>query len=117
MGTSSRRTQKAGREKPRGRRRIIFAREAWLEFKETVHWCDEQQDGLGCRFETEVSETLKRIRQNPRRFRLVGKTIRKATVKVFTKYSIYFHVEPKFIGVISIFHGARNPAELRRRVK
>jgi plasmid stabilization system protein ParE len=117
MGKSSRGTQRPIKQKPRGRREIIFGTEARLEFQKTVHWCDEQQPGLGDRFEVEVNATLQRILQNPERFRFVGGTVRKARVRVFHKYSVYFHVEPEFIGIVSIFHGARNPDALRRRLK
>src|SRR5262245_22412400 len=102
MGTSSRGTQKAGKQRPRRLRNIIFGTIAWLEVEKTVRWCDEQQAGLGDRFETEVYATFKRILQNPKRFRLINQTIRKAKVEVFTNYSVYFHVEAEFIGIISI---------------
>src|ERR1043165_5868302 len=116
MGKSSRGTQKAIRQKPR-RREIIFGTEARLEIENAVQWCDEQQPGLGDRFEAEIHATLQRVLRYPERFRFVGDTIRKARVQVFKKYSVYFHVEPGFIGVVSVFHGSRNPAELRRRLK
>jgi plasmid stabilization system protein ParE len=98
-------------------RQIIFDAEARLEFEEAVVWYDEQQPGLGDRFEAEVHATFQRILQTPERFKLVSKTIRRARVEVFKKYSVYFRVEPDFIGVVSVFHGSRNPAELRRRLK
>ena len=98
-------------------RKIIFAAKARLEFEAAVAWYDDQQPGLGDRFEAEVHATLQRILQNPARFRLAGKTVRTARVEVFDKYSVYFNVERDFIGVVAVFHGSRNPAELRRRLK
>ncbi len=55
--------------------------------------------------------------ENPGHFQLVGKTVRQARLKLFKRYSIFFHVEPKFIGVVAVFHASRDPAELRRRLK
>lgn len=98
-------------------RRIIFDAEARLEFETAVAWYDEQQPGLGDRFEAEIHATFQRILQSPERFRLAVKTIRIAKVEVFKKYSVYFRVEHDFIGIVSVFHGSRNPAELRRRLK
>ena len=98
-------------------RQVIFDPEARLEFEEAVIWYNEQQLGLGERFESEAHSTFQRILANPERFRLVGRTTRQARVEVFNKYSIYFRVEPEFVGIVSVFHGARNPAELRRRLK
>ena len=64
-------------------RQVIFDAEARLEFEEAVVWYDDQQPGLGDRFEAEVHTTFQRVLQNPDRFRLVSKTIRVARVEVF----------------------------------
>ena len=98
-------------------REIIFDGEARLEFEDAVAWYDDQQAGLGDGFETEVHATFQRILQHPEQFRLVGKAVRIARVEVFDNYSVYFNVEPDFIGVVAVFHGSRVPAELRRRLK
>ena len=99
------------------RRQIIFDEEARIEFEEAVIWYNAQQPGLGERFESEVHATFQRILAIPERFRAVSKKTRQARVQVFKKYSVYFRVEPDFIGIVSVFHGARNPEELRRRLK
>jgi plasmid stabilization system protein ParE len=97
--------------------RIIFEARVRLEFEGAFSCYNQRKAGLGDRFEEEVNAALQRILQDPDRFHLVGQTIRKAKVEVFDKYSVYFRVEPDFIGVVSVFHGARDPAELRRRLK
>ena len=99
------------------RRQIIFDAEARIEFEEAVIWYNAQQSGLGDRFESEVHATFQRILANPERFRAVSKKTRQARVEIFKKYSLYFRVEPDFIGIVSVFHVSRNPAELRRRLK
>ena len=98
------------------RREIISAPEARLSLKGRLRGMRTQQPGLGDRFEAEIHATLRRILQNPERFRLVGSTVRKARVQIFP-YNVYYHVEDDFIGVVSVFHGKRDPAELRRRIK
>ena len=117
MGKGSRGTQKTSPQKPRRRREIILEGDAWLEFYETVRWCDEQQQGLGDRFEAAVYDAFHRILESPERFRVIAGSIRRTRLNVFDQYSIYFHLESEFIGIVSIFHGARNPAVLRRRLK
>ena len=99
------------------RRQIIFDAEARMEFEDAVIWYNAQQPGLGDRFEAEVHATFQRILANPERFRAVSKKTRQARVDVFKKYSVYFRLEPEFIGIVSIFHGSRDPEELRRRLK
>lgn len=88
-----------------------------MEFEDAVIWYNTQQLGLGERFESEVYAAFQRILGSPERFRSVSRKTRQARVEIFKKYSIYFRVEPDFIGIVSVFHGARNPAELRRRLK
>jgi plasmid stabilization system protein ParE len=98
-------------------RQIIFEPEARLEFEDAVLWYEEQQPGLGDRFEAEVHATFSRILQDPERFPFADKTVRRARVEVFTSFSAYFSIELHFIGIVSVFHGARDPEELRRRLK
>jgi toxin ParE1/3/4 len=96
---------------------IIFDPDARLEFEAAIARYNERQPGLGYRFAAEVWAIFPHILENPGRFRLVGRTVRVAKIKGFPRYGIYFHVEPDFIGVVSVFHSSRDPAELRRRLQ
>jgi len=98
-------------------RQVVFEPEARLEFEAAVAWYNEQQPGLGDEFVAEIDAALLRILKHPERFSLAGITVHKARVKVFEYYSIYLSVEPDFLGIVSVFHGGRNPAELRRRLR
>ncbi len=98
------------------KRRIVFIAEAREEFERAAAWYEQQQPGLGLRFAAEVDETLKRISSSPERFRLVSRSVRVARVAVFESYSVYFHLESEFIGIVSVFHASRDPAELKRRL-
>ena len=98
-------------------RRVIFDLEARLEFERAVIWYEEQQTGLGDRFEVEIDATIQGILQNPLRFKFISKMIRMARVRVFKKYGVYFRVGPDFIAIVSVFHSSRNPAKLRKRLK
>jgi plasmid stabilization system protein ParE len=99
------------------RRQVIFDLEARLEFENAVAWYNEREPGLGDRFAAEVNATIGRIVKDPERFPRRGKTLRRASVETFKKYSILFRIEPEFIGVAAVFHGARNPSGLRQRLK
>jgi plasmid stabilization system protein ParE len=100
------------------KREVLFASVARLEFDEAILWYDEQQPGLGDEFEAEVNHAIEEILKNPDRFRFASLEIRKARLLgKFHRYSIYFYVQPGHIGVVSIFDGARNPGEVKRRLK
>jgi len=98
-------------------RQIVFEPAARLEVEAAVAWHNEQQPGLGDAFVDEIAATLHRILQHPEQFPLAGTTVRRAGVKVFDSYSVYYSVEPDFLGIVSVLHGACDPAELRRRLR
>jgi toxin ParE1/3/4 len=96
---------------------LIFKPAARFELEEAVAWYDEQQIGLGREFASEVFAVLERAKANPELFGRVRGRARKIRLRRFSKYSVYFAVKDDAFAVLSVFHGARNPAELRRRLK
>ena len=99
------------------KREIIFSPRARLEFEDAAAWYESQQSGLSEEFQIEVHDVLQQVLRFPQRYRLASPTTYKIDLKRFHKYSIYYSIELNAIYVISVFHGARNPAELRRRLK
>ena len=98
--------------------RVVHDSEAAFEFREAVARYEGQTEGLGVRFTLEVNAVMAAISSQPLRFSKAGRTGRKARVHGWP-YSIYFVVNEDHaeIKVIAVWHGARNPAELRRRLK
>ena len=98
--------------------RVIHDSEATFEFREAVAWYEGQAEGLGVRFTLEVDAVITAISFQPLRFSKAGHKSRKARVHGWP-YSIYFVINEAHaeIKVIAVWHGARNPAELRRRLK
>jgi plasmid stabilization system protein ParE len=98
--------------------RVIYDTEATFEFGEAVAWYEGQADGIGVRFILEVDAVIAAIVSQPLRFPKAGGKARKARVLGWP-YSIYFAVNEVHseIKVIAVWHGARNPAKLRRRLK
>jgi plasmid stabilization system protein ParE len=98
--------------------RVVFDTEAEAEIREAIEWYDSQTSGVGQRFASEVRAALSEATDNPRRFAFAGPTTQKIKVLGWP-YSLYFTLlenQAQLI-VISVFHGARNPEELRRRLK
>ena len=98
--------------------RVIHDTEATFEFQEAVAWYEGQSEGLGVRFILEVDAVITAITSQPLRFSQAGRRARKARILGWP-YSIYFVVNETHseIKVVAVWHGARNPAELRRRLK
>jgi plasmid stabilization system protein ParE len=98
--------------------RVIQDSEAAFEFQEAVAWYENQAEGLGVRFTLEVDAVMLAITCQPLRFPKAGRKTRKARIHGWP-YSIYFVVNEVHaeIKVVAVWHGARNPAELRSRLK
>jgi len=98
--------------------RVIHDSEATLEFREAVAWYENQAAGLGIRFTLEVDKVIAAISAQPFRFSKAGHKSRRAQIFGWP-YTIYFVVNDAHseIKVMAVWHGARSPAKLRRRVK
>jgi plasmid stabilization system protein ParE len=98
--------------------RVIHDSEAALEFREAVTWYESQTEGLGVRFILDVDKAIAAISAQPFRFSEAGRKSRRARV-LGRPYTIFFAVNKMHseVKVIAIWHGARNPTELRRRLK
>lgn len=81
-------------------------------------WYEGQTEGLGVRFIREADAVMTAIASQPFRFSRVGRKARKARMPDWP-YSIYFVVNEagSEIKVVAVWHGARNPAKLRQRLK
>jgi plasmid stabilization system protein ParE len=97
---------------------IVIEEEAEREFAEAVAFYDEREPGLGQKFAQDVRDVFKRVCENPGRFRRQSRLTRKAKVLDWD-YAVYFSIkeEASQLVIITVWHGARNPAELRRRLK
>lgn len=97
--------------------RFIFQPGAKAEFFEAIAWYENQAPNLGRDFSQEVIQALERAQARPEMFRKVRGRAQRIRLKRFKPYSISFAIKDGIFSVISVFHGARNPAELRRRLK
>jgi plasmid stabilization system protein ParE len=97
---------------------VVVEAEARHDWDAGAGWYEERESGVGLRFNSVVRTFLQALVQNPERFPLVGRFVRKAKVLGWP-YSVYFTIntEAREVVVIAIWHGSRNPAELRRRLK
>lgn len=98
-------------------RTVIFSHVARVEFDEAIAWYEAKKPRLGAEFEAETDELLERIKENPGRFRLVAPHVRKARLKRFSYYSVYFVETPERIGVVAVFQAKRSPEDLRGRLE
>jgi plasmid stabilization system protein ParE len=98
---------------------VIAEAEAKREWNEAVDWYEGREKGVGWRFNDELQIFLSGLAHGPERFKLVTALTRRAKMPKPWPYSIYFAVNQhhREVKILAIWHGARNPAELRRRLK
>ena len=99
--------------------KVIAETEAKREWNEAVDWYEARETGVGWQFDDELQAFLQTLAHNPERFRLAAPLTRKAKMLEPWPYSVYFTIntEHREVKILAIWHGARNPAELRRRLK
>jgi toxin ParE1/3/4 len=90
------------------KRRTFVRPEAQTEIREAARWYESNEVGLGIRFIGEVRKTLQHIADNPLRFPVVDKDVRRALLHKFP-YSIYFVNEPEAAAIIAVLHQHRRP--------
>jgi plasmid stabilization system protein ParE len=95
----------------------LFEPEAKAEFFEAIAWYEDKSPGLGKEFAQAVFEAVDHAQAQPEIFCRVRGRARKVRLKRFKAYSIYFAIKGDVFSVVSVFHGARNPVELERRLK
>lgn len=96
---------------------LAFRPDAELEFFRAIAWYEQERPGLGQDFAHEVMQALEHAAEQPELFRKARGSARKIRLKRFKAYRIYFAVKDDVLSAISVFHGSRNPAELRRKLR
>ena len=99
--------------------RVVIEAEAEREFAEAVDFYDRREPGVGQRFAHELRAFFKTVCTDPERFPLASRLTRQAKLPKPWPYSVYFAVKSETAEVVisTIWHGKRNPDELRRRLK
>jgi plasmid stabilization system protein ParE len=97
---------------------VVIEEEAEREFAEAVRFYDEREPGLGQRFAREVRDAFRKAANDPERYPRASRLTRKAKVLGWP-YSFYFviKVETAQMVISTVWHGKRNPAVLRRRLR
>jgi plasmid stabilization system protein ParE len=98
--------------------RVVIEKEAEREFSEAVDFYDGREPGLGQRFARDVQDGFRKVCDDPERFPRAGRRARKAKI-LHWPYSVYFAIKPQAaeIVIVAVWHGSRDPGQLRRRLE
>jgi plasmid stabilization system protein ParE len=94
---------------------LTFHAEADAEVTEAARFYELQVENLGLSFLDALDAALEKIEARPKAFALVGREVRRATLRRFP-YSVFYVVEPDRIRVIAVAHQKRRPNYWRARL-
>lgn len=99
--------------------KVIAEAQAKMDWAEAVDWYENREPGIGVQFNDALLEFLHSLARDPERFPLATRLTRKAKVPRPWPHSVYFVINNEFreVKIVAIWHGARDWAELRRRLR
>ena len=95
--------------------RLRKLRDAGTEADVVAAWYEERKPGLGFGFLDQIDRTVEIIGQNPFRYGVRFGDVRRAPVRGFRSYGIYYFVQGEEVIIISVFSDRRDPQSLRER--
>src|SRR5438132_1528588 len=78
------------------------------EFDGAFDYLEDQEPGLGIRFEAEVKAHIRQILQQPNRFPKATRMTRVASLLVF-QFNIYYRERGDVIYIVAVYHHSRKP--------
>lgn len=97
-------------------RKFVIRPEAEAEVIEAATWYEQKNRTLAARFAQEFRSTLAKVVNNPLQYQIVEDEIRRAPVAGFS-YGILYVASDDEVVILSCFHGRRDPARWRERLR
>lgn len=96
--------------------KLILTKEAYADFESAALYYETKTNGLGLKFEKEISELLLSIKENPMLFPVKFNHIRESVVKKFP-FVINYEISETEIIILAIFNTYQNPVKKEKRTK
>jgi len=96
--------------------KITIAPEAIEDIHQAVLWYNEQLEGLGQRFSTQVKTSINSLKTNPQRHSIRYNEVRCLLIKKFPFLVHYtIHESQNIVEIFAVFHTSRNPKIWEKR--
>jgi toxin ParE1/3/4 len=89
--------------------------EAKAEFKAAAYYYENQSDGLGDRFATQIEMVLNRVLKNPLMPRCFDERFRKVKAEKFPYIVIYEAADDR-VKIMAVMHTSRRPGYWKKRL-
>jgi hypothetical protein len=94
---------------------VVLVPLAKLELEQARLWYENQRQGLGYEFLTEVDAAIGRIRESPQMYPKLRKNYRQIILNRFP-YALYYEFAASTITVYTVFHCSQDPVRLDDRL-
>ena len=94
---------------------ITIRKDAVLDIDDAYHWYETNKDGLGEIFLDSIAESFRKMRESPKIYPTVYKSVRRAFVHKFP-YGIFYFENNNFITVVAVKHAKKNPINWQERI-
>ena len=88
---------------------IILQPDARVEYDEAFDWMESRWSGSGVAFADAIQAVFDRIAANPQIHAKIHGEVRRAVVRGYRYYNVYYREESDHIEVLSVFHTSRDP--------
>lgn len=95
--------------------RTRFLKPAEAEIDEAIAYFDEQREGLGDRFERDLSDTVRLLTEYPLTGKSLSKLVRKFPLHTF-RYNVIYVLDGDEIAIVAVAHHRRRPGYWRGRL-
>jgi plasmid stabilization system protein ParE len=91
---------------------LVVRGRAKADIRRAAKWYEQQREGLGLDFVTEVDNAIRRIETNPEQFQVIHEDIRHAITRRFP-YGVFYRIRKTRIVVSAVLHLERSDVPWR----
>ncbi len=95
--------------------RVIIRPEAEADMAEGFDWYENRRAKLGHEFMAEVEAIFRKIEDNPLRYAVIYRDVRRALVRRFP-YKVFYYITSDQAEVIGVVHARRHPRFWQQRI-
>jgi plasmid stabilization system protein ParE len=95
--------------------KATFLAAARAEVREIITYYNQQREGLGLEFASELKQTLLRMRHYPLAWSPLSEKVRRCRINRFP-YSVIYEVRKDALSIVAIQHHSKEPTSWRKRM-
>lgn len=93
---------------------LQFTAEALEDVNGAFRWYENKQPGLGGDLLVELESLIERIQNNPQRYPIVYRNMRRLLFRKFSAYGVIYEIQDDTVFVTAIVHSSQDPGKWQR---